>query len=163
MGISYQICQDQGCQLNTMARVHCQACLKTIGKIAKNEDMSNGALAKAISSNSKTDPPVFILHGQVAVPEDGQNGDSVMGIDVSYKATHYRIYLKMEKKGWRAFKIKTLPPMQYFDKVSREVVTQINRTQLLASTLADEIVIDLAGDAEDNYANRPDNYGNIPV
>jgi hypothetical protein len=163
MGISYQICQDVGCQLNSMARVHCQACLKTVGKVSKTEDMSNGALAKAIMSNSKTDPPVFILHGQVAVPEDGQGGESLMGIDVSYKANHYRIYLKMEKRAWRAFKIKSLPPMQYFDKVSREVATQIGRTTLLASTLSDQIAIEPAGDEEDNYANRPDNYANIPV
>jgi hypothetical protein len=162
MGISYQICQDVACQHNTMARVHCQACLKTVGEVSKKEDMSNGKLAKAIASTSRTDVPVFILHGQVAVPEDCQNGDSVMGIDVSYRATPYRIFLKMSNRAWHAFRIRTLPPMLYCDKVSREVATQINRTQLLTTTLADQVAAPSVG-GESNYANQPDNYGNIPV
>ena len=163
MGISYQICQDVACQKNTMARVHCQACLKTLGEVSKKDDMSNGTLAKGLFSNSRNDPPVFILDGQVAVPEDAKNGDSVMGIDVSYKATHYRICFRLDQQAWHAYKIKTLPPMLYYDKVSREVAAQINRTQLLATTLADQVApapIDVA----DNYANAPaDDDANIPV
>jgi hypothetical protein len=162
MGISYQICQDVACQHDTVARAHVLACLRTVKDVSKKEDASAGTLGKAILSQSRTDTPVFLLHGQVAVPEDGKNGDSVMGIDVSYKASPYRICFKMNNRAWHAYKIKSLPPMLYFDKISREVATQIGRTQLMATTLADQFSSQSTGGG-DNYANQPDNYANIPV
>jgi hypothetical protein len=163
--ISYQICQDVACQQATVARAHCQACLRTVRKVPKKEDYSAGALAKGIYAAGAKDVPVYILHGQVSVPPEA--GDPRLGIDVSYKANHYRIIFRMKNQAWQASKIIGLPPMLYFNKVSREVATQISRTQLLTNTLADQISVPSDGSdgdgEESNYANRPDDYANLAV
>jgi hypothetical protein len=163
MSVSYQICRDVYCQQVSISRVHCQAGLNTVRDVPTKDDASKGALAKAISSNSRTDPPVFVLHATVAIPEDGVKA-WLKGIDVSYKATHYRIHLRMHNRDWHAFRITTLPPMLYFDTVSREVATQIARTQLLVTTLAGQIAPAPPPDVGfgENYANAvadPADYG----
>ncbi|HEY1379513.1 MAG TPA: hypothetical protein VGF55_22105 [Gemmataceae bacterium] len=173
MNISYKICQDSFLGA-PIPRGICEAELRTVWNVPRKQDASAGAVGKAMGGPTGGGPPVFVLHGQVKVPDD----DSSKGIDVSYKANHYRILLRPGKNrdfSWRAYKIVALPPMLYFDAASREMATQIRRTQLLADTVADQVSArdqdsapgqDGGGDGQDgagegHYANGPsDDYAN---
>jgi hypothetical protein len=162
MGLSYDICQDDGCIASPVARGDCQAALATIGEVKPADDVTAGGLAKALKSTNPLDVPVFLLHGQVAVDLTREMNDPTFGIDLSWKANHYRVIFRLQNMVWHAFRITPLPPMMYFNKASREAMTQVARTQLMANSFGQQF----AAAPGDDYANNPgaggDNYANAP-